>query len=53
MPYISNEGLKKLDTYQYKSGGYSKLDNIINPFWEWVERTFIPRVIPLLPPNLM
>ena len=44
MPYINKEGLKRLDTYKYKSGGYSKLDNKMNPFWEWVE-TLLPKVI--------
>lgn len=43
MPYITPEGLKRLDTYQYKSGGYSKLDNKLNAFWEGVEK-LVPRV---------
>jgi len=47
MSYITKEGLKHLDTYKYKSGGYSKLDNKMNPFWEWVE-TKVPRVNHLL-----
>jgi len=43
MSFITKEGLKRLDTYKYKSGGYSKLDNKMNAFWEWVE-TKVPRV---------
>ena len=34
MGYITSEGLKQLLNYKYKSGGYTWLDNQINPFWE-------------------
>ena len=43
MPFISEKGLRRLDEYKYKSGGYSKLDNLINPFWEKCEK-ILPRV---------
>jgi ethanolaminephosphotransferase len=42
MGFITEEGLKKLDTYKYKSGGYSPLDLKMNPFWEWCEK-LLPR----------
>jgi phosphatidylglycerophosphate synthase len=49
MGFISKEGLKALDSYHYKSGGYTKLDNLMNPFWEWVDSlipvTIAPNVI--------
>jgi len=52
MPYISEQGLKRLDSYKYKSGGYSKLDNKMNPFWEWVEsqlpKNWAPNFITLI-----
>jgi hypothetical protein len=35
MPFITKEGLRQLDNYKYVSGGYSWLDNQINPYWEW------------------
>jgi hypothetical protein len=43
MKFITKEGLKQLDFYSYKSGGYSWLDNKINPFWEFLVR-FLPEV---------
>jgi len=49
MVFITDEGLKKLDEYKYRSGGYSKLDNIINPFWERVEKA-LPRT---MAPNMV
>ena len=36
MSYISEEGLQNLKKYKYVSGGYSRLDNLMNPFWERV-----------------
>jgi hypothetical protein len=33
MGFISERGLLELKNYQYKSGGYSWLDNKMNPFW--------------------
>jgi len=52
MSFITKEGLKRLDNYKYKSGGYSKLDNKMNPFWEWVEtkvpRTMAPNTVTLI-----
>jgi len=39
---IPHEGLRELDQYKYHSGGYSKLDNKLNPFWEWCE-TKVPK----------
>lgn len=44
MKFITKEGLKELDNYKYVSGGYSWLDNKINPFWEWAV-TLLPTVI--------
>lgn len=32
---MNEEGLLALKNYKYVSGGYSWLDNKINPFWEW------------------
>lgn len=50
MPFIDENGLKKLDEYKYISGGYSWLDNKMNPFWIWFVDTLIPQ---WLAPNLM
>jgi len=44
MGFITKEGLKSLDGYHYKSGGYTKLDNLMNPFWEWVD-SLIPLTV--------
>lgn len=43
MPYITKDGLKQLDNYKYVGGGYSWLDNKMNPFWEWC-CTLLPSV---------
>jgi len=43
MDFITKAGLKELDNYHYKSGGYTKLDNLMNPFWEWCQR-MVPKV---------
>jgi len=44
MGFITREGIKALDTYHYKSGGYTKLDNLMNPFWEWFD-SLIPATV--------
>jgi phosphatidylglycerophosphate synthase len=49
MGFISKEGLKALDDYHYVSGGYTALDKLMNPFWEWCD-TLIPRRVA---PNLI
>jgi phosphatidylglycerophosphate synthase len=33
--FITSEGLKQLDEYKYKPGGYTWLDGKMNPFWNW------------------
>jgi hypothetical protein len=33
--FITKEGLTSIKDHKYKSGGYSFLDNKLNPFWEW------------------
>ena len=33
MPYLSPRALKGLKQYQYKSGGYTLLDQIHTPIW--------------------
>jgi len=35
MGYITKEGLIELDNYEYKSGGYSWLDNKLNLWWNF------------------
>ena len=44
MPFITESGLRKLDEYKYISGGYSWLDNKMNPFWVWFVDTLTPSV---------
>lgn len=34
MGYITEEGLKELNNYKYKPGGWTWLDNKMNYFWE-------------------
>eukprot|EP00922_Rhytidocystis_sp_ex-Travisia-forbesii_P025866 GHVS01037945.1.p1 GENE.GHVS01037945.1~~GHVS01037945.1.p1 ORF type:complete len:535 (+),score=52.60 GHVS01037945.1:561-2165(+) len=36
--YISEQGLKNLDVWKYKSGGCTHLDRLMNPWWEFVAR---------------
>lgn len=36
MGYITPEGLANLKKYKYISGGRTKLDEIMNHWWEWV-----------------
>jgi hypothetical protein len=31
--YITEQGLKQLDKYAYKSGKYTWLDNALQPYW--------------------
>ena len=33
MKFISDKGLDELKRYQYKSGGYTTIDNLMNDFW--------------------
>ena len=33
MVYITEEGLKELSNYEYKSGGKTEIDNQMNYFW--------------------
>lgn len=34
--FITSEGLLELKNYKYKPGKYTKIDNLLNPYWEWV-----------------
>ncbi|CAD7701202.1 unnamed protein product [Ostreobium quekettii] len=36
MPYLSSEALKGLKAYQYKAGGYTWLDDLHTPAWNYV-----------------
>ena len=38
--FLSEEDLLNLDLYEYHSGEYSFLDNILNPFWQKVAYAF-------------
>lgn len=49
MGYIKKHGLIALKNYKYKSGGYSWLDNKMNPFWLW-SVNFLPM---WMAPNLV
>ncbi len=42
--FITEEGLKRLDEYKYVSGGYSWLDNKMNPFWVFFVDNLVPDV---------
>ncbi|CAI2368997.1 unnamed protein product [Moneuplotes crassus] len=50
--FITEDGLKNIKNHKYKSGGYSMLDNVMNPFWELVVKlmpmTLAPNMITLL-----
>jgi len=35
MGYITKEGETALKNYKYVSGGYSIMDNWMNPWWVW------------------
>ena len=41
---IPTSGLQELKYNQYKAEENSTLDNLLNPFWEWSTRTFLPTV---------
>lgn len=43
MGYITQEGLANLKKYKYVSGGRTILDNLMNPWWEFVT-TCMPMV---------
>lgn len=47
--FITPEGLQQLRQYKYKSGGYTWLDNLMNPFWECTVN-LLPRSVA---PNLI
>ena len=47
--FITVEGLNELKIYKYKPGKYTIIDNLLNPYWEWV-LTLIPEWIA---PNLI
>nr|QZD35611.1 CDP-ethanolamine:1, 2-diacylglycerol ethanolaminephosphotransferase [Lobosphaera incisa]QZD35612.1 CDP-ethanolamine:1, 2-diacylglycerol ethanolaminephosphotransferase [Lobosphaera incisa] len=48
MPYLSARALKGLKQYQYKPGGYTKLDDLHQPFWNWAVTLFPMWVAPNL-----
>lgn len=49
MGYITEEGLKALNDYKYKAGGYTWLDTMMNYFWE-----FTVKLVPTwVAPNLL
>lgn len=33
--YLSLKDLENIKCHTYKTTGYSKLDNLMNPFWIW------------------
>jgi hypothetical protein len=43
MGFITEEGLANLKKYKYVSGGRTLLDNLMNPWWEFVT-TLMPMV---------
>jgi len=47
--FITAEGLKHLDFYQYKSGEYTWIDNALQPYWN-----FVVSLVPLwVAPNVI
>ncbi|KFH10503.1 CDP-alcohol phosphatidyltransferase superfamily protein, partial [Toxoplasma gondii VAND] len=44
--YIPPLGLKNLHSYKYSSGGYTPLDKVMNPWWEFVASLVPPTVHP-------
>jgi hypothetical protein len=47
--FITVEGLNELKNYKYKPGKYTIIDNLLNPYWEWIV-TLLPE---WLAPNLI
>ncbi|KAJ1610343.1 putative ethanolaminephosphotransferase [Cryptosporidium canis] len=45
---ISEAGLKNINEYNYKSGGYTFLDSKMNPFWEFIAYKIPENVSPNL-----
>ena len=47
--FITREGLRQLDHYSYKSGGYTWLDSKMNPWWEqwasWLPSRIAPNMV--------
>lgn len=52
MPYLSKRALTGLRDYKYVAGGYTLLDDLHQPFWNWVVTLFpmwlAPNLITLL-----
>ena len=52
MGYITKEGAHALLDYKYHSGGYSWLDNKMNPFWlacvEYLPLWMAPNLVTLI-----
>jgi ethanolaminephosphotransferase len=50
--FITEEGLTDIKNHKYNAGGYSILDNVMNPYWEFVvtlmPKTLAPNAITLL-----
>jgi phosphatidylglycerophosphate synthase len=46
--YLSPQAIKGLDEYKYSAGGYSWLDNKLNPFWYWCADQFPETMAPNL-----
>jgi ethanolaminephosphotransferase len=50
--YITEDGLKNIKNHKYKAGGYSILDNLMNPWWEFVvgcvPKTVAPNTLTLI-----
>ena len=42
--YLTTKDLEKIKTHKYSTTGYSKLDNLMNPFWIWTAN-LLPIVI--------
>ena len=47
--FITEEGLKELADYKYKPGNYTKLDELLTPYWQWVV-SYVPMWVA---PNLI
>jgi len=44
MGFITREGMENLKKYKYVSGGYSKVDMIMNHYWEFCIK-LVPMVL--------